>query len=272
MIVEHDGREGLVAPVEAGEVDGVDVYQLTVAGLFGVDHAETVVLLEGEEIHGPGVDVRKLDYQQRGGSGGVHVVPERGADGDVGVFPAVLQRLAVEPGAERIAAAEDGLFHLVAGIDQISQPLTAVRAAAVVIRLPGISRPHSPHIEYAVAQGRGEPVGCGRVHSELRHQGGEELAFLQLTAAQGEGIGAEAQGIYGVLLDLGLRSFVPGTAGGKQQQRKQRGYKQVPFHMGSTVHLFISFALSRDEEASLILERSSGGQSGLSDSQACRAS
>ena len=64
-LIETEGGRVECSAIVHGELHAIDFNHRSLAYCLVVDNPEAVPFLQAEEIHGPGVDIRKIDNQQR---------------------------------------------------------------------------------------------------------------------------------------------------------------------------------------------------------------
>ena len=111
LLVEHYCREFLVLMREDRIPDSIDGYHLPVTLLLIIKHLEAVILLQGKEVHSPGIYVRKLENQQRRDTGIEHVIPQRRGDRDFCIFSLDGDRPFGEPHRIRLTAFQHKIRH-----------------------------------------------------------------------------------------------------------------------------------------------------------------
>ena len=150
--------------------DAVDGEHLALAFPLAVYGPESVSLLQSEEIHRPGVYVRKFENQQGRGPRLQHIVPQGAAYGDVGTEGTLFYRLGDFPHLQTVEAAEYRGIHPVIFIDHIVQ--TPPGGVSGVIGAPLVAGPEFPYVEDAVA-GLAELQALPRVQAEPGKETGE---------------------------------------------------------------------------------------------------
>ncbi len=197
-LVKHDGREILPAGGIDGIIQGIYIDHLAFADGLAIENAETVIFLQAEEIHRPGIDLGQLGNQIRRSSGRHHIVPQRGADGDIGIFQFMLHRLHHAPGRQGIRTAEYRPGDPVVLVHHIFEPMED-RIQAVV-SVPMVAGAHLPDIENRIQTGC-EGIRRRVVHAQPDHQAGESLAASYRPFHAVQRILPEAQRRKGIILN-----------------------------------------------------------------------
>ena len=152
----------------------VNVNDFPLAGRLCVNHPEPVPLLESEEIHGPGINILKVDKEHRRCTGGRHIIPERRRNRHIRELPGMYNRLCHPPCPIGLCTLEHRQIDPVPVVHEVFQHLR-IEAVHAVISLPGIPCPHFPRFEHGV--GRLHQLhGIGLSHAEPCHQSGKDLS------------------------------------------------------------------------------------------------
>ena len=192
-LIVADGVESIPTAGVFREIHTYYINYLVFAYALMVKGAETVTLMQAKEVHGPGVHVRQLEYEQGRGARGYHIVPEGILDGDVGVFADGIHLLSHVPDCKRVVALEDGGVDAVFLIYNVAQHRR--KRVASIIRIHLVASTEFGDVELSVA-GLGEVGYLISGHAQAREQLVEHLAGLHFAFLYGKRVGAEAEGPY----------------------------------------------------------------------------
>ena len=101
--------------------DSIDRYHLSVTYLLFIKHPETVTLLQGKEIHGPGIDIGQTNYKKRRDIRLTHIHPEGAADGHIRISLFYGHRLLINPCIIWGCTFEDYAAGTVAVVNQVEE-------------------------------------------------------------------------------------------------------------------------------------------------------